>query len=168
MTVAVSARRCKQRKIGEQARERTLARLGAVIPETGELPIIFAPQVASGLLGHLVSAISGGSVYRRSSFLQNSLGEAVLPKGFVLAEQPHRLAGNASAPFDGDGLPTHAQSFVEDGILKQFALSLYAGRRLDMTPTGNGGGVRNLSITDTGESLEALMVKAGKGFWSPK
>lgn len=150
-------------QVGKQARERTLARLGAVIPETGELPIIFAPQVASGLLGHLVSAISGGSIYRRSSFLQDSLGKAVLPKGFVLSEQPHRLAGNASAPFDADGLPTREQSFVEDGILKQFALSLYAGRRLDMLPTGNGGGVRNVLISDTGESLDALMAKAGKG-----
>lgn len=150
-------------EVGEQARERTLARLGAIIPETGELPIIFAPQVASGLLGHLVSAISGGSIYRRSSFLQDSLGKAVLPKGFVLGEQPHLPAGNSSAPFDGDGLPTRAQFFIEDGILNQFALGLYAGRRLGMAPTGNGGGVRNLHVTDTGESLEALMAKAGKG-----
>lgn len=150
-------------EIGEKARERTLARLGASIPETGELPVIFAPEVASGLLGHLVSAISGGALYRRSSFLQDSIGTAVLPKGFALTENPHLSAGNASAPFDGDGLPTRGQSFVEDGVLRQYALGLYAGRRLQMEPTGNGGGVRNLSITDTGESLAALMARVPKG-----
>ena len=150
-------------EIGEKARERTLARLGASIPETGELPVIFAPEVASGLLGHLVSAISGGALYRRSSFLQDSIGSSVLPKGFSLTENPHLAAGNASAPFDGDGLPTRAQSFVEDGVLRQYALGLYAGRRLQMDPTGNGGGVRNLSITDTGESLAALMARVARG-----
>ncbi|MED5389604.1 MAG: metallopeptidase TldD-related protein, partial [Pseudomonadota bacterium] len=110
-----------------------------------------------------VSAISGGALYRRSSFLQDSLGKAVLPRGFSLSETPHLIAGNASAPFDADGLPTRAQSFVEDGELCQYALGLYAGRRLQMAPTGNGGGVRNLSITDTGESLSALMARVPKG-----
>ncbi|KZY28218.1 metalloprotease PmbA [Alcanivorax sp. HI0083] len=149
--------------VGEQARERALARLGAEVPQTGELPVIFAPEVASGLLGHLVSAISGGALYRRSSFLQDSLGKAVLPAGFQLTENPHLAAGNASAPFDGDGLPTRAQAFVEDGVLKQYALGLYASRRLDMAPTGNGGGVRNVRITDTGDSLAALMARVPKG-----
>ncbi len=125
--------------------------------------MIFAPEVASGLLGHLVSAISGGALYRRSSFLQDCLGKAVLPAGFQLTENPHMAAGNASAPFDGDGLPTRAQAFVEDGVLKQYALGLYASRRLDMAPTGNGGGVRNVRITDTGDSLAALMAKVPKG-----
>ena len=149
--------------VGQMARERALSRLGAVIPETGELPVIFAPEVASGLLGHLVSGISGGAIYRRSSFLQDSLGKAVLPAGFTLSEHPHLPAGNASSPFDGDGLPTGEQAFVEDGILTSFALSLYASRRLGMSPTGNGGGVRNLRVTDTGESLEALMARVPKG-----
>ena len=149
--------------IGEKARERALARLGATIPETGQQPIIFAPEVASGLLGHLVSAISGGALYRRSSFLQDSLGKPVLPDGYHLHENPHLAAGNASAPFDGDGLPTRKQAFVEDGVLKQYALGLYAGRRLGMSPTGNGGGVRNLRITDSGESLAELMARVPKG-----
>lgn len=150
-------------QVGNQARERALARLGATVPETGELPIIFAPQVASGLLGHLISAISGGALYRRSSFLQDRLGSQVLPKGYTLMENPLMPAGNASAPFDGDGLPTRQQAFVEDGVLKQYALGLYASRRLQLAPTGNGGGVRNISITDSGESLQQLMVKAGRG-----
>ena len=111
-------------EVGLRARERALARLGAQVPETGELPVIFAPEVASGLLGHLVSAISGGALYRRSSFLQDSLGKPVLPAGFQLTENPHLPAGNASAPFDGDGLPTRPQAFVEDGVLKQYALGL--------------------------------------------
>jgi PmbA protein len=149
-------------EVGLRARERALARLGAQVPETGELPVIFAPEVASGLLGHLVSAISG-ALYRRSSFLQDSLGKPVLPAGFQLTENPHLPAGNASAPFDGDGLPTRPQAFVEDGVLKQYALGLYASRRLNMAPTGNGGGVRNVRLTDTGDSLAALMAKVPKG-----
>ncbi|EKF74170.1 pmbA protein [Alcanivorax hongdengensis A-11-3] len=150
-------------QVGRIARERTVARLGARIPDTGEWPVIFAPEVAAGLLGHLVSAISGGAIYRRSSFLQDALGKAVLPAGFTLSEHPHLPRGNASAPFDADGLPTVEQAFVDDGVLQRFALSLYASRRLKMAPTGNGGGIRNLRISDSGETLQQLMSRVPKG-----
>ncbi|MDX1802897.1 MAG: metalloprotease PmbA, partial [Alcanivorax sp.] len=149
--------------VGKKTRERTLARLGAEVPETGHWPVIYAPEVAAGLLGHLMSAISGGALYRRSSFLQDSLGKAVLPAGYWLQESPHLAQGNASAPFDGDGLPTREQAFVEDGVLQRYALGLYASRRLNMAPTGNGGGVRNLSISDSGENLQQLMARVPCG-----
>lgn len=149
--------------IGERARQRALARLGAEVPETGELPVLFAPEVAAGLLGHFVSAISGGSLYRRASFLRERLGERLFPAGFELREQSHLAAGNGSAPYDSDGLPTHDQAFVEDGVLRRYALGLYAARRLEMSPTGNGGGVHNLSITDTGEDQAALLRRLGTG-----
>lgn len=149
--------------VGKAARERAIQRLGASVPETAELPIIFAPEVASGLLGHLISAISGGALYRRRSFLQDTLGDAVLPAGFSLQEDPLLKGGNGSAPFDADGLATRQQRFIDDGVLQQYALGLYASRRLDMPSTHNGGGLRNVSVTHTNESLEDLMAKVPKG-----
>ncbi|ASK34926.1 metalloprotease PmbA [Alcanivorax sp. N3-2A] len=149
--------------VGERARLRTLARLGAEVPETGELPVMFAPEVAAGLLGHFVSAISGGSLYRRASFLRDRLGERLFPAGINLREQAHLPGGNGSAPYDSDGLPTFDQAFVEDGVLRRYVLGLYAARRLEMAPTGNGGGVHNLIISDTGEDQAALLKRMGNG-----
>jgi PmbA protein len=149
--------------VGERARQRAVARLGAAVPATGEWPVLFAPEVAAGLLGHFVSAISGGALYRRASFLRGRLGERLFPAGFELREQAHLAAGNGSVPHDSDGLPTLDQAFVEDGVLRRYALGLYASRRLDMAPTGNGGGVHNLSITDTGEDQAALLRRMGTG-----
>jgi len=150
-------------QVGERARERTLSRLGAEIPDTAELPVLLAPEIAAGLLGHFISAISGGSLYRRASFLRDRLGERLFPRGIDVREQPLLPGANGSAPFDGDGLATRDQAFVEDGVLRRYALGLYAARRLDMAPTGNGSGVHNLSISDTGEDFEALARRIDRG-----
>ncbi|MEQ8259743.1 MAG: metalloprotease PmbA [Alcanivorax sp.] len=150
-------------QVGERARERTLARLGADIPDTAELPVLLAPEIAAGLLGHFISAISGGSLYRRASFLRDRLGERLFPQGIDVREQPLLPGANGSAPFDGDGLATRDQAFVEDGVLRRYALGLYAARRLDMAPTGNGSGVHNLSISDTGEDFDALVRRIDRG-----
>lgn len=150
-------------RVGEQARERTLARLGAEIPDTAELPVLLAPEIAAGLLGHFIAAISGGSLYRRASFLRDRLGERLFPQGIDVREQPLLPGANGSAPFDGDGLATRDQAFVEDGILRRYALGLYAALRLDMAPTGNGSGVHNLSISDTGEDFDALVRRIDRG-----
>ncbi len=150
-------------QVGERARERTLARLGAEIPDTAELPVLLAPEIAAGLLGHFISAISGGSLYRRASFLRDRLGERLFPQGIDVREQPLLPGANGSAPFDGDGLATRDQAFVEDGVLRRYALGLYAARRLDMAPTGNGSGVHNLSISDTGEDFDALVRRIDRG-----
>lgn len=150
-------------QVGERARERTLARLGAEIPDTAELPVLLAPEIAAGLLGHFISAISGGSLYRRASFLRDRLGERLFPQGIDVREQPLLPGANGSAPFDGDGLATRDQAFVEDGVLRRYALGLYAARRLDMAPTGNGSGVHNLSISDTGEDFDTLVRRIDKG-----
>lgn len=149
--------------VGLEARERTLARLGATVPDTGEWPVMLAPEIAAGLLGHFISAISGGSLYRNASFLRDRLGERIFPAGFQVREQSHLRAGNGSAPYDADGLPSRDQAFVEDGVLKQYALGLYASRRLNLAPTGNGGGVHNLSISDSGEDRDALLKRLGTG-----
>ncbi|MTI50082.1 MAG: metalloprotease PmbA [Alcanivorax sp.] len=150
-------------QVGERARERTLARLGAEIPDTAELPVLLAPEIAAGLLGHFISAISGGSLYRRASFLRDRLGERLFPQGIDVREQPLLPGANGSVPFDGDGLATRDQAFVEDGVLRRYALGLYAARRLDMAPTGNGSGVHNLSISDTGEDFDTLVRRIDKG-----
>lgn len=149
--------------VGRKAAQRTLSRLGAQRPKTGKFPVLFAPEVASGLLGHFIGAISGGSLYRNATFLKGKLGEALFPEWVTLAENPLLLGGSGSAPFDHDGLATRAQNFVEQGVLASYAVGLYASRRLAIAPTGNGGGVRNLKISDSGEDQAALLRKMHTG-----
>ena len=149
--------------VGRHAARRTLARLGATRPETGSFPVLFAPEVASGLLGHLAGAISGNSLYRKASFLLDRRGERIFPEWVRIHERPLEPGLNGSAPFDGDGLPTRNQDFVRDGVLERYALGLYAARRLQMEPTGNAGGMRNLSITAGEEDQAALLKRMGNG-----
>ncbi len=151
------------RALGERAAARTLARLGARRPRTGKWPVLFAPEVASGLLGHFVGAISGGSLYRNASFLKDRLGDSLFPDWVTIGELPRLHGGAASAPFDTDGLPTRTQNYVEKGVLAGYALGLYASRRLGLAATGNGGGVRNLRISDSAEDQSALLRKLGTG-----
>ena len=149
--------------VGEQAARRTLARLGASRPDTGTLPVLLAPEVASGLLAHLAGAISGNALYRKASFLLGQRGEAIFPDWVRIHERPRAPGLNASAPFDSEGLPTSDQDFVRDGVLERYALDLYSARRLEMTPTGNGGGVRNLTIDPGPDDQQALLRRMGNG-----
>lgn len=150
-------------EVGAKAAERTLSRLGAKQPATGKWPVIFHAEVARGLLGHFISAISGGALYRKASFMLDRLDTPVFPEWVTLAEHPHLLQGPASAPFDSDGLPTRAQSFVEAGVLRSYVLSLYSSRRLGLAPTGNGGGVRNLVLPAGDKNLAQLCAQMGTG-----
>lgn len=149
--------------VGEEAARRTLARLGAQRPNTGQWPVLFAAEVAKGVLGHFINAISGAALYRKATFMLDRLGTQVFPEWVNLGEQPHLLQGAASAPFDSDGLPTKAQYFVQQGELSQYVLSLYAARRLALEPTGNGGGVRNLIMPAGQHSLAELCQQMGTG-----
>ena len=157
------ARLASAESIGARAAERVLARLGAGRMSTGDMPVLFAPEVAAGLIGHFLGAIQGGALYRRASFLLDRLGESLFPEWMQIAERPRLPGGNASAPFDSDGLATRDQQFVVDGALKGYALGLYAARRLKMSPTGNGGGARNVRVADTGQSLPQLLQQMGNG-----
>lgn len=150
-------------QVGEEARRRTLARLGAVRPATGDMPVLFSPRTAASLLGHFTAAISGGALYRNSSFLKGAQGEALFPSWVRIHEQPHLLGMAGSSAWDQDGLPTRHQDFVRDGVLQSYALGLYAARRLGMTATGNAGGPRNLTIDSSGEDQAALLKKMGRG-----
>lgn len=149
--------------IGRRAGERTLRRLGAQPMATGRMPVLFAPEVSSSLIGHYLSAIAGGALYRRASFMLDKLGEQVFPEWFSIEEQPRLRGGNGSAAFDSDGLPTGDKHFVRAGRAESWALGLYSARKLGMAPTGNGGGTHNVRVADSGVSLDELLARMGDG-----
>ncbi len=149
--------------IGRKAGARTVARLGAQPIATGQMPVLFAPEIATSLIGHLLSAISGGALYRRSSFLLDKLGEQLFPSWLQIEEKPRLPRHSGSAAFDGDGLPTCDKHFIRDGVLASYMLGLYASRKLGMAPTGNGSGAHNVFVTGTGETFDALLAKMGDG-----
>lgn len=150
-------------QIGARAAERVLARLGAERIGTGDMPVLFSPEVAAGVIGHFLGAIQGGALYRRASFLLDKVGEQLFPSWMQIGERPRLLAGNSSAPFDNDGLATRDQQFIRDGVLEGYALGLYASRRLGLSPTANGGGVRNVTVADTGQTQAQLLEGMGNG-----
>jgi len=149
--------------IGRKAGARTVARLNAQAITTGKMPVLFAPEISSSLFGHFLSAIAGGALYRRSSFLLDRLGETIFPAWLNLEEKPRLPRQSGSAAFDADGLPTTDKHFVRDGVLASYALGLYASRKLGMQPTGNGGGAHNVFVSSTGESFDALLARMGDG-----
>lgn len=146
------------REVGRRAAERTLARLGSRQIETREAPVIFQAEMAISLLRGLTRAISGSALYRRSSFLLDHLDQQIFPEFVRIRENPLLRKGPASAPFDSEGVATAPKDLVRDGILRSYLLSSYSARKLNMETTGNGGGVRNLSI-DSGELDLAGLLK---------
>lgn len=149
--------------IGRQAAERALRRLNGRRLPTGSAPVIFAAEVASSLLSHFIGAISGGSLYRKTSFLVDSLGKQVFPSHIRIDERPHLKKGLGSAPFDNEGVATRAHDIVRDGVLQSYVLDSYAARKLGMQTTGNAGGVHNLFINTGNKDLTALLKTMDKG-----
>ncbi|MBD1565404.1 metalloprotease PmbA [Vibrio sp. S12_S33] len=149
--------------VGQQAAEKTISRLDAQKLKTGKVPVMFAADVATGLVGHLVMAISGGNLYRKSSFLLDKLGEKILPDWFNIAEKPHVLRGLASSPFDSEGVFTQDRQIITDGVLSTYLLSSYAARKMNMTPTGHAGGIHNWFVKSTGQSFEQMLKELGTG-----
>lgn len=158
-----AARLADPAAIGRRAGERTVARLGAQPIATGEMPVLFAPELAPSLIGHFLSAIAGGALYRRSSFLLGKLGQPVFPEWFAIDERPHLPGGNGSAAFDGDGLATRAKHFVRGGVLESYSLGLYSSRKLGMAPTGNGSGTHNVYVAPSGGVQADLLARMGDG-----
>ncbi|NBB92458.1 MAG: metalloprotease PmbA [Gammaproteobacteria bacterium] len=148
---------------GREAARRTVRRLGAKRIRTGRMPVLFAPEVARGLIGHLVGAVSGGNLYRRSSFLLDAAGERVLPDWASLVERPHLPRGARSAAFDADGMATRESPLVDSGVLSRYVLSSYSARRLGLAPTANAGGVHNLELSGATHSFEELLAAMGEG-----
>jgi len=149
--------------VGLQAAQRTIARLSPRHAPTGSYPVLFAPSMASGLVGHLIGAISGGSLYRRASFMLDSLGSTVLPDWISLTERPHLPNSLGSANFDGDGVATRDKSFVDQGVVTNYVLSCYSARKLEMETTGNAGGVFNLDVDGKQTPVNDLMQQMGTG-----
>ena len=149
--------------IGQRAAQRTVARLGARSVPTCEVPVLFSAELAGGLFGHFLAAISGGNLYRKASFLEGSLGQQLFPEWLTLQENPHLLQGLASASFDGDGLATYAKPFVQNGEVVSYVLGTYSGRKLGMPSTANAGGVHNLLVTHGDEDQRALLKRMGRG-----
>ena len=149
--------------VGEKAAEKTVSRLDAKRLATGKYPVMFAADVATGLLGHLVMAISGGNLYRKSSFLLDHLGKQILPSWFNVSERPHVLRGLASSPFDSEGVYTRDMEIITDGTLATYLLTSYAARKMNMTPTGHAGGIHNWFVQSTGQSFEQMLKELGTG-----
>ncbi|MDD5035990.1 MAG: metallopeptidase TldD-related protein, partial [Methylococcaceae bacterium] len=149
--------------VGRKAAERAVRRLDAQSLSTRQCPVVFAAEVAGGLLGHFIGAIRGGNLYRKSSFLLDHLGKQIFPDFIHLHEQPHLPKALGSAPYDSEGVATHSRDLVRDGILQSYVLSTYSARKLGLQTTGNAGGVHNL-ILDPGDlDLAGLLRKMGTG-----
>lgn len=151
------------RSVGRQAAKRTTSRLGARRLSTRTAPVIFEAPVAGGLFASFATAISGGALYRKASFLLDTLGKQVFADHIRVHEEPHLKKGMGSAPFDSDGMATRARDLVKDGILLGYVLSAYSARKLGMEPTGNAGGIHNLIVEPGHEDLPALIKTLHSG-----
>jgi PmbA protein len=149
--------------IGRRAAERAVRRLGARPVPTCDVPVLFSAELATGLFGHFLAAISGGNLYRQSSYLEGALGEVLFPEWLNLDERPLLPRGLASSAYDSDGLATYAKPFVENGQLVSYVLGTYSGRKLGMPSTANAGGVHNLFVTQGNEDQAELIRRMGRG-----
>ena len=153
--------------VGRYAAERALSRLKARKIATVECPVLFESPLAAGLVGAFVQAVSGGALYRKSTFLLDSLGKQVLPKHIDIQEDPFVLRGKGSSPFDDEGVRVQARKVVDAGRVQGYFLSSYSARKLGMRTTGNSGGSHNLTftsrLTKAGDDLDAMLQKLGTG-----
>jgi PmbA protein len=150
-------------RIGDYAARRALSRLGARKLKTRKCPVIFEAPLATGLIGSLVHAVSGGALYRKTSFLLDSLGQQLFPDFVQISERPHIRGAFASSPFDDDGVATQDREVVKDGVLQGYFLSTYSARKLGMRSTGNAGGSHNLLVQPGEHDLDGLLREMGSG-----
>jgi PmbA protein len=149
--------------LGRYAGQRAAARLGARKIATCRAPVLFEAPVAIGLLGHFVSAVNGGNLYRKTSFLVDSLGKEVFSPRVRIDERPFERQGSASTPFDEEGVATQERVIVRDGVLQGYFLGSYSARKLGMTSTGNAGGHHNLVVRSEGPDFRGMLRKMGRG-----
>jgi PmbA protein len=143
--------------------ERATNRLGARKVKTQKTPVLFSSRIASGIFSSFINAINGGNLYRKNSFLLDSLGQQIFPDNIMIYEQPYLPRALGSSPFDGEGVPTRNNIFVQDGIVHQYVLGSYSARRMGLKTSANSGGVHNLTIDPTAGGLEELLQKMGTG-----
>src|SRR6185295_13635254 len=149
--------------LGRYTGRRALARLGARKIATCQAPVLFEAPVATGLISSFVSAASGGSLYRKSSFLLDALGKQIFAKGITIEERPHEPRALASTPFDEEGVATRRRAVVEKGVLKGYFLASYSARKLGMRSTGSAGGSHNLVVSSDGPDLEGMLRRMRRG-----
>jgi PmbA protein len=149
--------------VGRRAAERTVARLDPRPLRTGDYPVLFSPEMARSLIGHLLGAASGGALYRGASFLVGKAGQQILPAWFQVDERPHRPHGLRSADFDAEGVATVDSALIRDGVLARYLLGSYSARKLGLESTGNAGGVHNLDVAANAGDLASIAATMGRG-----
>ena len=149
--------------IGDYAARRALSRLGARKIKTCKVPVLFEAPLAASLIGSFIHSVSGGSLYRKTTFLADSLGKRVFSKKVQISERPHLPGGLASSLFDSDGVATRDREVVVDGILQGYFLSAYTARKLGLQTTGNAGGCHNLIVHPGKRDFQGLLRKMGRG-----
>jgi PmbA protein len=149
--------------IGREAARRTVARLNPRPIRTGQYPVLFPPELARGLIGHVCSAASGGALYRKASFLLDQLDAQILPDWLTLTEQPQLPRAPGSANFDAEGVATRTQSLVDAGRLRRYLLGSYSARKLGLQSTGNAGGMHNMVVTSNAGDLASLISATQRG-----
>ncbi|WP_462153687.1 metalloprotease PmbA [Pseudoalteromonas piscicida] len=150
-------------EVGLEAAQSTLAKLGSRKVSTRKVPVIFRADIANSLFGHLVSGIGGGALYRKSSFLLDSLDTQIFNRCVNIEEKPHLLRGLASSPFDSEGVKTIDREIITDGVLNTYLLASYAARRMNMQATGHAGGIHNWLVKPTHDDLTSLLASMGTG-----
>ncbi|KAF3981516.1 MAG: metalloprotease PmbA [Methylococcales symbiont of Hymedesmia sp. n. MRB-2018] len=150
-------------EIGIKAAQRTISRLGSRSLATRQCPVLYSAEVASGLIASLIAAISGGSLYRKSSFLLDALDTQIFPDFIRIHEQPHLKNGLASTAYDAEAVATKTRDIVTAGVLKGYVLSSYSARKLGLQTTGNAGGVHNLTVASGGNDFTAMLKQLNTG-----
>lgn len=151
------------RSVGQRAGERTVRRLNGRKLSTRQCPVLFEAPIATGLIASFVSAVSGGHLYRKSSFLLDSLGSQIFPSFMQIQERPFLPRGLSSSPFDSEGVALADRDVIKDGVVQGYFLGSYSARKLGMKTTGNAGGNHNLIVPSTGEDFAGLLKKMGNG-----
>ncbi|MGH8082167.1 MAG: metallopeptidase TldD-related protein, partial [Lysobacter sp.] len=149
--------------VGRKAAERTVARLAPRQLATGDYPVMYAAESARSLIGHLLGAVSGGALYRRASFLVDSVGTQLFPSWFRIEEQPFLHRGLRSTSYDAEGVATRESTLIDAGVLQRYVLGSYSARKLGLQTTGNAGGVNNLQIAANAGDFQAMLRQMGRG-----
>ncbi|TWI04940.1 PmbA protein [Luteimonas cucumeris] len=149
--------------IGRRAAERAVARLAPRQIPTGAYPVLFSAEIARSLVGHLLGAVSGGALYRRASFLLDSVGTALFPAWLSIEEQPFLMRGFRSSSYDAEGVATRESALVNDGVLQRYVLGSYSARKLGLQTTANAGGVHNLAVSANAGGFEEMLRGMGRG-----
>ncbi|GAA0720545.1 metalloprotease PmbA [Dokdonella soli] len=150
-------------QLGRKAAERTIARLGARRLSTRDCPVLFVPEVARSLIGNFLSAVSGGALYRRASFLVDHVGKPVFPEWMQLVERPRIPRGHGSTAFDAEGVATRDSDLIKDGVLARYILGSYSARKLGLQSTGNAGGIHNVVVQPGSDDFAALLKRMHTG-----